>query len=259
MRLSSLLPLAAAATLAAGAATTATAAAAVTHTVGRGDTLTSVAATDGLTIDQLAAANEVSPSAQLIAGTQLVIPPRGQVRAASSAPASPAPVLTSASGGVLVALGDTLSSIAARYGTSVDALAAANDMRPEDLLLAGRRLRLPGVAAPVPPVASAAVTDPASGGAVATDTFVAPAQVATIAADDGVAPSLAEAVADQESGFNNDEVSDTGAIGVMQIEPGTWRDLTGPDGLALADEFRTRQRPRRRDAAARPARRHRWR
>jgi soluble lytic murein transglycosylase-like protein len=63
--------------------------------------------------------------------------------------------------------------------------------------------------------------------------------VGEIASQEGVAPSLAEAVADQESGFNNAEVSDTGAIGVMQIEPGTWRDLTGPDGLDLSADSAT--------------------
>jgi soluble lytic murein transglycosylase-like protein len=35
--------------------------------------------------------------------------------------------------------------------------------------------------------------------------------------------SLAEAIGWQESGFNNDLVSITGAVGVMQIEPATWR------------------------------------
>jgi soluble lytic murein transglycosylase-like protein len=43
-----------------------------------------------------------------------------------------------------------------------------------------------------------------------------------VAAAHGVSPSLAEAIGYQESGFNNDLVSSTGATGVMQIEPGTW-------------------------------------
>ena len=45
-------------------------------------------------------------------------------------------------------------------------------------------------------------------------------------------PGLAEAIGYQESGFNNNEVSSTGATGVMQIEPGTWNyiqsNLGGP-------------------------------
>ncbi len=49
-------------------------------------------------------------------------------------------------------------------------------------------------------------------------------------------PSLAEAVADQESGFNNALTSSTGARGVMQIEPGTWnwigQTLAGPAPLS---------------------------
>ena len=46
------------------------------HTVMPGETLTSIAATDGLTIDQLAAANGISPTTKLIIGSVLAIPPR---------------------------------------------------------------------------------------------------------------------------------------------------------------------------------------
>jgi len=45
---------------------------------------------------------------------------------------------------------------------------------------------------------------------------------AGIAAQQGVPGDLADAVAWQESGFNNALVSPTGARGVMQVEPGTW-------------------------------------
>ena len=44
----------------------------------------------------------------------------------------------------------------------------------------------------------------------------------SIAAANGVPASLADAIGWQESGFNNDLVSSTGATGVMQIEPATW-------------------------------------
>jgi LysM repeat protein len=49
----------------------------VTHTVRGGETLTSVAATDGLTVAELATANGLSTTAELTAGTELVIPPQG--------------------------------------------------------------------------------------------------------------------------------------------------------------------------------------
>ena len=48
------------------------------------------------------------------------------------------------------------------------------------------------------------------------------AQIGQVAAAHGVPASLAEAIAWQESGFNNNLVSDANARGVMQILPGTW-------------------------------------
>jgi LysM repeat protein len=229
MRLTRLLPLVTTAALAVCAAGTATAAAAVTHTVRRGETLTSVAATDGLSVSSLAAANGLSPFAQLLAGEQLVIPPRGEVDPAPAVTRlqpRPAAAAASVSRGYVVPSGATLTAIATRFRTRVSVLAAINGMTPDGILLAGRRLSLPGGVTPVAPVAEP------------TAQFVAPTQVGELAAQDGVAPSLAEAVADQESGFDNDEVSDTGAVGVMQIEPGTWRDLIG-HGLDLSTDSAT--------------------
>src|ERR1700736_3092887 len=70
MRLRFLIPLAAATMLAAPAA----ASAAFPHVVAPGESLSSVAASDGLTVDQLAAANGLSPEASLTAGSTLMIP-----------------------------------------------------------------------------------------------------------------------------------------------------------------------------------------
>ncbi len=72
MRVRTLLPLAAAVTLAAPAV----AQAAFPHVVASGESLSSVAAADGLTVAQLAAANGVSPGSQLTAGSTLLIPPQ---------------------------------------------------------------------------------------------------------------------------------------------------------------------------------------
>src|SRR5947209_17785765 len=46
------------------------------HVVSTGESLTSVAAADGLTVAQLAAANGISPDTQLVAGTAIAIPPQ---------------------------------------------------------------------------------------------------------------------------------------------------------------------------------------
>ena len=54
------------------------------------------------------------------------------------------------------------------------------------------------------------------------ETVSAP-EVGSIAAANGVPSSLADAIAWQESGFNNDLISSADARGVMQILPGTWQ------------------------------------
>ena len=57
----------------------------------------------------------------------------------------------------VVSWGDTLFSIAARYGTSVNALIQANGLRNADVIYVGQRLVISG-GAPVPPLNNAAYT-----------------------------------------------------------------------------------------------------
>ena len=72
---------------------------------------------------------------------------------------------------------------------------------------------------PVGTAAEGSPTDPP----YPTAQTVTSGQVGSIASADGVSPSLADAIAYQESGFNNDLVSTADARGVMQILPGTWQ------------------------------------
>jgi len=158
---------------------------------------------------------------------------------------------TSSTGGsYVVQPGDTLSAIAARAGVSVSQLAAANGLNPNGLLRAGSSLHLssgggttlfastaPSSAAS--PSSVSAATQPvgaAAEGSSSAPPFPTPervtsSEVGQIAADQGVPSSLADAIAWQESGFNNDVVSSSDARGVMQILPGTWswiqQNLTG--------------------------------
>jgi LysM repeat protein len=152
--------------------------------------------------------------------------------ASTSGSTTPASSVRSA-GSYVVQPGDTLSAIAARAGVSVASLAAANGLSPSGVLLAGRALRLSG--APATSVTLPQTTSPAYAqpvGAAAQGSPVAPPyptaqrvsaqQIGQVAASNGVSPSLAQAIAWQESGFNNNAVSSSDARGVMQILPGTW-------------------------------------
>jgi LysM repeat protein len=246
MRTPTLLSLAAATMLIWPAAA---AAADFAHVVAPGESLSSVAAADGLSLSQLAAANGLSSDSQLISGSTLQIPPQsggttdgtatGTTDTSASSSEPSAPTTSGGSGSYVVQPGDTLSAIAANEGTSIDQLAAANGIDPNGILLAGAVLNLSGAPdSSAAPQSVSSGSGTSSGGAEPTPETVSAGEVGSIAASEGVSPSLAEAIGWQESGFNNDLVSNTGAVGVMQIEPGTWdyigQNLAGPPPLEPA-------------------------
>jgi LysM repeat protein len=117
-------------------------------------------------------------------------------------PAAPPP--TAAGAPVYVVQdGDSLSAIAARYGTTVTDLAELNGFDPGDVILVGQRLLIPS-------------SGPSGDGPVQS-------LLDRYARQYGVSRSLVRALAWQESGFQPDVVSATGAWGVMQVMPETWQ------------------------------------
>jgi LysM repeat protein len=197
------------------------------HTVTNGESLSSVAAANGLTTDELAAANGMTPDALLIEGESLYVPDPSGSGGGSPAGGGEASAggseASAGGGGYVVQPGDTLSGIASAEGLSTDGLAAANGLNADGTLVAGTTLTIPagsgGGGSP-----SAASTGDAP---VPTSETVSPGQVGDIAASENVSPSLADAVATQESGFDNSLVSSADARGVMQILPSTWDFING--------------------------------
>lgn len=111
----------------------------------------------------------------------------------------------------LVLSGESFFSIAQRYRISPLLLARENGLTLASIIVPGQRLVLPARAV-------APATEPA---------VIASPDVIRGAIDQwsrvyGVDPRLARAVAWMESGFQQDVVSDVGAIGVMQLLPETW-------------------------------------
>jgi soluble lytic murein transglycosylase-like protein len=278
----------------------ATASADYPHIVQPGETLTSVAAADNLSIESIAAANRISPQAELIAGETIMIPPqtsqnqvvatRSTATAGSSTATGEAATSTTSGSSTassqaaastserphVVRPGETLTSVAAADGVSIAAIAAANHMSARALLIAGQTLMIPvaatsgqsttgsetagneaseeaaegesGSSAEVnasytrtqTTASSTATTNSSSGATSAagpqpTAQRVSGSDIAGVADTNGVPAALAEAIAWQESGWNNAEVSSVGAVGVMQIVPTTWnwidRYLTPSDPL----------------------------
>lgn len=103
------------------------------HRVQRGETLGEIAAANRTTVRALAQANGLSNADRILVGQVLVIP-------GSSGSTSAAPTATVVH---VVAPGETLSGIAARYGTSSSALASANGITNRNLVRIGQRLTVP--------------------------------------------------------------------------------------------------------------------
>jgi len=116
----------------------------------------------------------------------------------------------------VVQTGESFFSIAERYGVSPLLLAKEGGLELTAVIVPGQRLTLPnGTQAISPGPASVPLPVAASHDAVR-------ASIDRWSAAYGVDPRLARAIAWMESGFQQDVVSGVGAIGVMQLLPGTW-------------------------------------
>lgn len=104
----------------------------VVHVVSWGDTLFSIASRYGTSMNAVMQANNLRNADFIWVGERLVIP------GPTTAPAPPTGTTT-----YLVQTGDTLFSIATRYGTSVSALMQANGLY-NYWIYAGQTLRIPG-------------------------------------------------------------------------------------------------------------------
>ncbi len=122
-------------------------AATATHTVVSGDSLWSIARKHDISVAELAAANQLAPSATLRIGQTLTVPAAPVGLDASSGMSS------DAANTYTVVSGDTLGGIARKQGTTVSALRAANNLSG-DMLHVGQKLVLPADATGVPAPAS---------------------------------------------------------------------------------------------------------
>lgn len=187
------------------------------YTVEPGDSLSDIAARFGVDPSVLAADNAIADPDVIVAGTRLTVP--------VSAPGVPDPEPTTAhlERYYTVQPGDSLTSIAAWFGVTTEAVLAANDLADPDVIVTGERLRLP-----------------VEGGS---DDEIR-AVIVYWADYYGVPSDLLLALTYFESGWNNAVVSEVGAIGIGQLLPSTaeWiaADLIGAqlDPFVAEDNIR---------------------
>jgi LysM repeat protein len=114
----------------------------ITHVVQPGENLFRIGLRYGLTAQQIASANHIADVTQIRAGQRLVIPAAGAASAPVYSPASTAQSYH------VVQAGENLFRVALRYGLSVQALAAANNIVNVSQVYVGQRLLIPGRGAP---------------------------------------------------------------------------------------------------------------
>ena len=103
------------------------------HLVQRGESLASIAAKHGISVQTLAAANGMTPDSIIFVGTRLRL--------------TPAPEFSGDTGGSathIVKAGESLGEIAASAGTTVGRLVELNNLANPDLIRIGQRLVVPG-------------------------------------------------------------------------------------------------------------------
>jgi N-acetylmuramoyl-L-alanine amidase len=184
------------------------------YVVRPGDSLSGIAARQGVSTAALAAANGLKPSSWVLSGTTLRMPAAGS---APAAPSAPEPL-----GAYKVRPGDTLSGLASAARVSAAQMAYMNGLDLEDPLIAGTVIKLPTGASIQTTAPAPARTIVPQAAPLATAGRLSASQVASVAAQQGVPSSLAAAIAWQESGFNNAMISAANARGIMQVMPGTW-------------------------------------
>jgi len=146
--------------------------------VGPGESLYSLARNHNVDAQALARANNLHPPYTLQRGQTLQLPGGGtgttpNARLAESRPEATRPEATrpagTAGGGIQVARGDTLYSLARANGVAPDTLAAVNDLSVPYTLYPGQVLRLPG-AAPARATVARSTSAPSTATATATGT-----------------------------------------------------------------------------------------
>ncbi|MEP7160309.1 MAG: LysM peptidoglycan-binding domain-containing protein [Dermatophilaceae bacterium] len=211
-----------------------------TYVVRPGDTVWDIAGAAGLDVHDLLAANGLTIDSTVLPGKRLVVP-GGRTAARTAAKAARTASADTGAITVTVRAGDSLWSIAQRYGVSVTSLGKANGIGTDSPIRPGDHLTVVGS------VASSAAAPSTSGrlaDAAGTNLKYLNSQpnqsrtelqsmISSTARLHGVDPSLALAIAWQESRWTHNAVSEANAIGVMQCLPSTAQWVSGMIGRHL--------------------------
>lgn len=201
------------------------------YVVGEGDTVIGLARAAGISPRSIIAANDLTPPSYMIrSGATITIPSGSGATKARTTRAGGSTTSTGRAAPVAgstyrVRGGDTVSSIASRSGVGAASIITANRLAPPRFMIRdGQSLQIPAKGqipkgGPQAKGATPAATPPGPG------RNPTKAQVGAALEENarryGLPVDLVKGVAWQESGWRQDVVSSVGAVGVMQLMPGT--------------------------------------
>lgn len=199
------------------------------HVVQPGDSLSSIAAEHGVSLQSVIEANPRLANPNLIYAGQVInlpgaVPPPPPPAAPAPAPVAPADPEPSGSSVYTVRSGDSLSGIAARAGVSLADLLRANpSIRNPSLIYPGQQIQIPdggSVPSTPAPISTSPSGDPGANPYYAE--FVRAAETAGVPASWASNPALIQLVR-HESGFRPDAKNPTStAFGLFQFLDNTW-------------------------------------
>jgi LysM repeat protein len=213
------------------------------YTVVKGDTISAIAKKYKVTTTAVLKANGLSWSSVIhpgqkitIPGTTTTTPPKVETPTVET-PAVETPTVETptvetpvvVNGKHVIKSGDTLTSIAKKYGVTLSALLTANNLKSTSIIYAGKTLVIPGVATTTPAGTGSTVTLLAGVQETNARTIITVGRSLGVS-DYGIVIALAAAM--QESTMRNIDYGDLDSVGLFQQRPssgwGTVAQLTTP-------------------------------
>jgi N-acetylmuramoyl-L-alanine amidase len=182
------------------------------HTVASGETVTQIAGKHGVGVSAMLAANGLTANSVIYPGQSLVVPglaPASFVKPIANTPA------VAPGGSYTIQSGDTLTSVATRFGVTVQDILNANGLNWSSIIYAGRALTIPGPTAASTPTSGAVTT-------LTSEMRRNASAIVSIGRELGVSDYgivIALAAAAQESTLRNLDYGDRDSLGLFQQRP----------------------------------------